>query len=105
MDTWWAWMAYIAVAAMALWQLTGLRQRMLQEKAAVGRLELEKAQEQRVNQMNMSFFANISMSSRTPLTMISGPVSMLCDDRSLSEQKPPLTPYHPTQRGADAEIG
>ena len=85
-NTWWAWMAYIAVAAMALWQLYRLRQRMLQEKAAVRQAELEKAQEQRVNQMNMSFFANISHEFRTPLTMISGPVSMLCDDRSLSEQ-------------------
>ena len=38
---------------------------------------MEKEQELRTNQMNMSFFANIAHEFRTPLTMIAGPVGQL----------------------------
>lgn len=47
------------------------------------RSQIEAAHEKRINDMNMSFFANISHEFRTPLTMIVGPVRMLqqtCDD-------------------------
>jgi len=47
------------------------------------RSRIEAAHEKRVNDMNMSFFSNISHEFRTPLTMIVGPVRMLqqaCDD-------------------------
>lgn len=43
----------------------------------------EMEQEQKINQMNMSFFANISHEFRTPLTMIAGPVNQLCNDPSI----------------------
>lgn len=47
------------------------------------RSKIEAAHEKRINDMNMSFFSNISHEFRTPLTMIVGPVRMLqqtCDD-------------------------
>lgn len=44
----------------------------------------EKEQEAKVNKMNMSFFSNISHEFRTPLTMISGPISMLNRDSSIT---------------------
>ena len=53
--------------------------RIRAEKAALRRAEQEKEQEQQVNQMNMSFLANVSHEFRTPLTMIAGPVAQLCD--------------------------
>lgn len=83
-NTWWAWMSYVLAVFFIGCQLHLLRRRMQQEKAAVQQAELEKEQERRVNQMNMSFFANISHEFRTPLTMISGPVGMLCDDKSMT---------------------
>lgn len=41
------------------------------------RSRIEAAHEKRFNDMNMSFFSNISHEFRTPLTMIVGPVRML----------------------------
>jgi DNA-binding response OmpR family regulator len=45
---------------------------------------MEKEQELRTNQMNMSFFANIAHEFRTPLTMIAGPVGQVVKSERLS---------------------
>jgi len=49
----------------------------------------DKEREKRTNQMNMSFFANISHEFRNPLTMIAGPINSLYNDSSL-----PHTVHH-----------
>lgn len=77
--SWWAWLFYTVIAIVVIGFIVRLRHRISQEKEAARRSELEKEQEQRVNKMNMSFFANVSHEFRTPLTMIAGPVTQLCE--------------------------
>jgi signal transduction histidine kinase/DNA-binding response OmpR family regulator len=53
-------------------------------REAIRREKEEKEQEKRINKMNMSFFTNISHEFRTPLSMIAGPVTQLCNDATIS---------------------
>lgn len=84
--TWWAYGCYYAVVGGLIWVFVGLWRRVRAEKAAVRVAEREKEQERRMNAMIRSFFSNVSHEFRTPLTMISGPVSQLCEAPGLSEE-------------------
>ena len=77
--TWWAYILYLLLAAGVVFLFLRALHRIRLEKEQARRAEQEKEQEQRVNKMNMSFFANVSHEFRTPLTMISGPVAQLCE--------------------------
>lgn len=82
-NTWWAWLCYILIAC-----LLGLYIRRIQSKAKVEKMiaeraKYEKEQEQKENKSRMRFFANVSHEFRTPLTMIAGPVDMLCDSKAI----------------------
>lgn len=84
-NTWWAWLCYISIIAAVVGYRRRVHERIAREKAEKRQAQTEKEQEQRVNRMNMSFFANISHEFRTPLTMISGPVAQLSESPTLSE--------------------
>lgn len=77
--TWWAYTLYLLLAAGVVFLFLRALYRIRLEKEQARRAEQEKEQGQRVNKMNMSFFANVSHEFRTPLTMISGPVTQLCE--------------------------
>ncbi|MCD8194310.1 MAG: response regulator, partial [Tannerellaceae bacterium] len=82
--TWWAYGIYLVICfTIYLLFLRGIH-RFKREREAARLAQLEKEQEQRVNQMNMSFFANISHEFRTPLTMITGPVAQLCNNPEIA---------------------
>jgi hypothetical protein len=77
---WFSWIAIVCYILIIyfighLFYRTYKRIKINKDKA----LQADRAREQEhvVNQMNMSFFSNLSHEFRTPLTMISGPVSIL----------------------------
>ena len=85
-NTWWAWCLYLLLVGGIAYVMIQTRLRAIKEKRIAERLEQEKAQEQRLNQINMSFFANISHEFRTPLTMISAPITQLSRNALLSDR-------------------
>ena len=86
--TWWARtvMVLVALGFLSLLALLYRRNRreraeharhLREEQAAREKVRLEKEQEQRLNKIQMNYFANVAHEFRTPLTMIAGPVSEL----------------------------
>ena len=85
-NSWWAWCIYLALAAALAYYLYRNARRVVAARRAARQAQMEKEQELRTNQMNMSFFANIAHEFRTPLTMIAGPVGQLVKSNSLSQE-------------------
>ncbi len=86
-NSWVAWMVYIAIAVLIFAKVRAIRSRIVRNKLEIQKAQQEKEHEKKVNAMNMSFFSNISHEFRTPLTMIAGPVGMMCDDKTLPSDK------------------
>lgn len=83
--SWWAKTIYLLLLLALLYVVWRIYSRIKEEKERVRFAEQEKLQEKKVNEMNMSFFANISHEFRTPLTLIAGPVAELSETGSLTE--------------------
>ena len=85
--SWWAWFIYLALAAAIAYYLYRNARRVVAARRAARQAQMEKEQELRTNQMNMSFFANIAHEFRTPLTMIAGPVGQLAKSDSIDGEE------------------
>lgn len=79
----WAWLLYIVAALAMGGYIFRLIRRIRTERRNRLLTEREKEHERRINRMNMSFFANVSHEFRTPLTLISAPITQLVADRQL----------------------
>ena len=84
---WWAsapaWMLYAGVVACVLFLFNSLYLRLRTDSMRLAQERHEREREQRTNEMNMSFFANISHEFRNPITIIAGPLMSLRADTSL----------------------
>ena len=83
-NAWWAWLIYLSLASALAWYFYRNARRVVIARRAARQAQMEKEQELRTNQMNMSFFANIAHEFRTPLTMVAGPVGQLVRSGNLS---------------------
>ena len=84
--SWWAILIYLLIAGAVIYFIIKARNKISLEKMAKLQAQQEKEQEKKVNQMNMSFFANVSHEFRTPLTMISGPVAQLVESPNMTDE-------------------
>ena len=81
--TWWARLGYFLLLALGV-AFVVLRARKRAENFERIRVaEMEKEQEQHINEINKRYFANVAHQLRTPLTMISGPIEMLQRSRNI----------------------
>lgn len=83
--TWWAIMIYILIGILISGCGVYFFMRIRAERKARLHAMFEKEQEQKINDMNMRFFANVSHEFRTPLTMISGPIKQLIGSADLTD--------------------
>lgn len=88
--TWWAKVMYILILFVVLTYIYVIRIRVNSSREDMKRALQEKAHEKKINQMNMSFFANVSHEFRTPLTMIAGPLIQIQNSEGLSPQNSQL---------------
>lgn len=101
--TWWAYSLYLLIVLAILYTLQRVKHRIAREQEAARFARMEKEQEQKVNKMNMSFFANVSHEFRTPLSLISAPVAQLCEDPTITGSNKKLLEI--VQRSVDRMMG
>ena len=75
---------YIILFVLLIVYINYLYLRIRTNKLKLDIASRDKEREYQTNQMNMSFFANMSHEFRNPLTMISGPIYSMVNDISLS---------------------
>lgn len=92
--TWYAWIGYLLMAALAGYLILRAYIRKLQLENSLelekNSLELEKRNrqhEQELNNERLRFYTNITHELRTPLTLILGPLEDLVNDRELPEKQ------------------
>lgn len=84
--SWWAIMLYILFVSFSVLIIIKAYFGIKRSQEQIRKIREEKEQEQRINKMNMSYFANVSHEFRTPLTLINGPITQLCNDESIQEE-------------------
>lgn len=80
------WVVYPILLILIIGLVYNLIMRSRRQKEEVVRAVREKEQERRMNDINMSFFLNVSHEMRTPLTMIKGPIDILCEDDTMNDE-------------------
>ena len=88
-----AWWFYFCCVVLVLYYINTLYLRIRTNRMLLQQEQHGRELEQRTNEMNMNFFANISHEFRNPITLIAGPLLSLNSDMSL-----PISTHHTLNR-------
>ena len=81
--SWWAYLLYLLLIGAVGRHYWLMHRRSVAERERTRKVEEEKAHEQRTNEINKRYFANVAHQLRTPVTMISAPIKQLVDDKEV----------------------
>lgn len=83
--SWWAILVYALTGCVIIYVFWRLWSRIAAQRKEAKRMMIEKEQEKKIREMNMSFFSNVSHEFRTPLTLMAGPVSTLRSSKTITD--------------------
>lgn len=85
--SWWAYLFYLLLITAVGHHYYLMHHRSAAERERIRKVEEEKAHEQRTNEINKRYFANVAHQLRTPVTMISAPIQQLVDDKEIKGKR------------------
>lgn len=97
-QTWWAYMLYLLLFALLIYGIILYFNNKRTYQLKLHELELQRQQQEQVNEIKLRFFTNISHDLRTPLSLIIGPAEELI--KQVRDPKK-LTSLQIIQRNAD----
>ncbi len=83
--TFWAYLVYVILIAFIVISLYYFIVKRIEQQSLLKMERAEREKTEQLNQLKLRFFTNISHEFRTPLTLISSPLSRLIDDPGLKQ--------------------
>lgn len=85
-QTWWSYLIFASLCLFIAYRIRLYRKAKLKREQDAFRQKVEREKEERLQQIKLDFFTNISHEIKTPLTLIKAPVENMINSRELSSK-------------------